>query len=357
MKKILFGGSFDPIHLGHTHMAACASEQLDADVIFLPSAAAVWKEESTPVEHKVKMVELAIKDNPRFSVDLFEVQKGEKQNYSIDTVKYFLKKYPNDEFYYLIGSDQVNAFHKWKNAKELSELVQVIYFSRPDYQLDQKNIDEYHMLRIEGEEKDISSTDIRSLKTLELDKRVIDYIVTNNLYFVAKIRDLLSERRFAHSVSVASLAYKIAMKNNVNHPERAYIAGLLHDISKEIPNKEEIMVEHYQEYIDLPRFSYHQFASEYLAKTEFAVEDKEILEAIKFHATGKDNMCELAKIIYAADKIEPTRGFDSTELINAMMKDVDSGFKIVLQANKDFLENNRKDINNSLTLKCFNYYL
>ena len=357
MKTILFGGSFDPIHLGHTHMAACASKELDADVIFLPTAAAVWKEESTPVEHKIKMVELAIEDYPRFSVDLYEVQKGDKQNYSIDTVKYFISKYPNDEFYYLIGSDQVNAFHKWKNSKELSELVQIIFFARPDYELDEKNIKEYHMKPIGGVMKDISSTDIRSLKTLELDKRVIDYIVSNNLYFMAKIRSFLSERRFNHSVSVANLAYDIAKNNGVEHPERAFIAGILHDISKEMPNKDEIMVEHYKEYSDLPKFAYHQFASEYIAKTEFAVTDKDILEAIEFHATGKDNMCELARIIYAADKIEPTRGFDSSELIKAMMNDADSGFKTVLRANKEFLENNRKDINNRLTLKCFNYYL
>ena len=212
------------------------------------------------------------------------------------------------------------------------------------------------MKPIVGVEKDISSTDIRSLKSLELDKRVIDYIVSNNLYFVSKIRSFLSERRFNHSVSVANLAYEIAIKNNIEHPESAYIAGLLHDISKEIDQKS-IMVEHYKEYSDLPRFSYHQFASEYLAKTEFAVVDEEILEAIKFHATGKDNMCELAKIIYAADKIEPTRGFDSSDLIHAMMENVDSGFKTVLQANKEFLESNRKDINNRLTLKCFEYYL
>ena len=357
MKKILFGGSFDPIHLGHTNMANCASQQFDADVIFLPTAAAVWKKESTPVEHKIKMVELAIKDYPRFKIDLYEVNKGEEQNYSIDTVKYFVSKYPDDQFYYLIGSDQVNAFHRWKDAKELSELVQIIYFSRPDYQLDQKNIEEYHMQLVVGIEKQISSTDIRSLKTLELDKRVIDYIVSNNLYFVSKIRSLLSERRFNHSVNVANLAYDIAVKNNIDHPERAFIAGILHDISKEIPNKEEIMVEHYKEYGDLPKFAYHQFASEYIARKEFGIEDKDILQAIEFHATGTDDMCELAKIIYAADKTDPSRGYDSSKLIQAMMDDVDLGFKTVLQANKDFLENNRKDINNRLTLKCFNQYL
>ena len=357
MKKILFGGSFDPIHLGHTHMALCASKQLDADVIFLPSKAAVWKKESTPVDHKIRMVELAIEDNPRFHMDLYEVRKGEEQNYSIDTVKYFVKEYPSDQFYYLIGTDQVNAFHKWKNAKELSELAQIIYFARPGYQLDENNIKEFKMMKIDGDEKEISSTHIRDLNALELDKKVLDYIVSNNLYFVSKIREFLSEKRFKHCISVANLAYDIAKKHNYKKPEDAFIAGLLHDISKEIPNKEKTMVEHYKEYADLPIFSYHQFVSEYIARTEFGIEDKDILEAIEFHATGKDNMSDLAKIIYAADKIEPTRGFDSSELIQAMMKDVDSGFKIVLKANKEFLENNRKDINNRLTLNCFKQYL
>ena len=114
MNKILFGGSFDPIHLGHINMAEQASKQLDADVIFLPSKVAVWKNDSTDINHKVNMIELAIRNYPRFHVDLYEVEKGEEQNYSIDTVRYFVNKYPEDTFYYLLGTDHVNAFHKWK---------------------------------------------------------------------------------------------------------------------------------------------------------------------------------------------------------------------------------------------------
>ena len=56
MRKILFGGAFDPIHNGHINMAELASKQLDADVIFLPTKSAVWKEASTEVKHKIKMV-------------------------------------------------------------------------------------------------------------------------------------------------------------------------------------------------------------------------------------------------------------------------------------------------------------
>ena len=117
------------------------------------------------------------------------------------------------------------------------------------------------------------------------------------------------------------------------------------------------MKEHYKEYLDLPAFAYHQFVGEYIAKNDFGVVDEDILTAIKFHATGNENMGTLAKIIYAADKIEPTRGFDSSDLIRAMMEDVDKGFVTVLKANKEFLQTHRFDINNRLTSSCFKYYL
>ena len=181
MNKILFGGSFDPIHLGHTNMAEQASKQLDADVIFLPSKVAVWKEKSTELAHRLEMMRLAIKNNPRFSIDLYEVDSDDEYNYSIDTVRYFVKEFPNDTFYYLIGTDHVNAFHKWKDAKELAKLAKIIFFARPNYQIDEENVKKYHMTPIYGSLKNVSSTDIRSFKSLELSKDVLDYIVISVL--------------------------------------------------------------------------------------------------------------------------------------------------------------------------------
>ena len=357
MNKILFGGSFDPIHLGHINMAEQASKQLDADVIFLPSKVAVWKSDSTDITHKVNMINLAIREHPRFHIDLYEVEKGEEQNYSIDTVRYFVNKYPEDTFYYLIGTDHVNAFHKWKEAEELSKLAHIIFFARPDYVLDEENVKKYGMIQIEGVPQGISSTDIRSLKSLQVDEAVLDYIMLAELYFVPKIRSFISPRRYLHSCNVADLAYEIAKANNLERPDRAYIAGILHDIGKHKENDSTIMVEHYKEYIDYPAMIKHQFIGEYLAKTEFGVVDEEILEAIKYHTTGKDNMCALAKIIYAADKIEPGRGYDSSEYIRAMMEDGEKGFITVLKANVEFFEEKGIDYNNPLTSKCIKYYL
>ena len=357
MNKILFGGSFDPIHLGHINMAVQASKQLDADVIFLPSKVAVWKTDSTDITHKVNMINLAIRDYPRFQLNLYEVEKGKEQNYSIDTVRYFVNKYPEDTFYYLIGTDHVNAFHKWKDAEELAKLANIIFFARPDYILDSENIHKFHMQQIEGCPKEISSTDIRSLKSLEVDEAVLDYIMLKELYFVPKIRSFIDTKRYVHSCNVADLAYKIAKSNKLERPDKAYIAGLLHDIGKRKENEKTIMVEHYKEFIDYPEPIKHQFIGEYLAKEEFKVVDKDILEAIKYHTTGNENMCTLAKIIYAADKIEPGRGYDSSEYIKAMMEDINNGFITVLKANIEFFNDKGINYQNPLTSKCIKHYL
>ena len=107
----------------------------------------------------------------------------------------------------------------------------------------------------------------------------------------------------------------------------------------------------------MPPFSYHQFIGEYIAKTFFGIKDEEVLKAIKYHATGNDDMNPLGKIIYSADKIEPTRGFDSSDLIESCLKNYEEGFIEVLKANKEYLTITKKDIENRLTKSCFNKYL
>ena len=215
------------------------------------------------------------------------------------------------------------------------------------------------MTQIVGIPKNISSTEIRELKSLEVDKRVIDYIVSNNLYFMPKIRHFLSEKRLTHSVSVAKLAYDIAEIHGIDRPDRYFIAGLLHDIGKEMKMDEQnrIMAELYKPYSILPKVLYHQFVGAELTKKVFGIVDEEILDAIMYHATGKKDMSMMGKVLYASDKIEPTRGFDSSDLINEMMKNIDRGFKIVLQANKEYLTDHRGDILNMLTYQCFKQYL
>ena len=360
MNKIIFGGAFDPVHNGHINMAEKASKALDGEVIFVPARISIWKTSSAPIVDKIAMLKLAIKDNPAFSIDEFEINSGREANYSIDTVKYFVQKYPKDKIFYLIGSDQVNQFHRWKDAEELSKLVQIVFYKRPGSEVDSENVKRFNMRIIEGNIKDIASADIREFKAFDVPDEVLFYIVDTELYAgVRALHALMSEHRWAHSKSVAKLAYEIAKSNKVKNPIEYYISGLLHDVGKDLPIEEQkaLTKKHFPEYQKCPEFAYHQFAGAALAKTVFKIDKKDMLEAIEFHSTGNEKMSMLAKTIYASDKIEPTRGFDSTDLINAMMKNIDDGFVKVLSANKVFLLSKGKKVDNFLTSKCFKYYL
>ena len=360
MNKILFGGAFDPVHNGHINMAEKAAKALDGEVIFIPARISVWKTSSAPTNDKIAMLELALKGKKNLSLDLYEINSGKDINYSIDTVRYFKDKYPNDKLFYLIGNDQVNEFHRWREAKELSKLAQIVFYNRPGYKVKSENIKKFHMLEINGGGIEVSSTDIRSLKSIELPDEVLFYIIEHDLYEgMVELNKIETKHRLNHSKSVAKTAYEIAKANNLENPLKVFLAGLLHDCGKDIPLEKQIELtkKNFPEYADVPKFAYHQFAGAVLAKEMFGLQDEDVLDAIKYHSTGSDNMGQISKIIYAADKIEPTRGFDSTDLINAMKNDVNEGFKIVLQANKDFLLSQGKSLKNSLTCKCFDKYL
>ena len=359
MIKIIFGGSFDPIHNGHINMALNAQKSLKGDVLFVPAPISVWKDNSVSAEHKIKMLEIAIKDIPGFYIDTYEIDSGNKTNYSIDTVRHFKNKFPNDELYFLIGTDQVNKFHLWKDADELAKLAKIAYFVRPDVKIENDNHQKFDMIKIEGPGIVAASSDIRQLINTEINPEVLLYIIEHKLYVISGLTKYIDEKRLNHSIEVAKLSYQIAKKNGVEKPIRALIAGLLHDIGKAKDKLllEKTIEEEFTEYKELPLPVLHQFYGYKIAKKVFGIVDETILNAIKYHATGNTNMDELAMIVYAADKIEPTRNFDSTDLIEAMMVGVESGFKTVLKANKEYLEQSNKDFNNALTSNCFEQYL
>ena len=363
MNYIIFGGTFDPVHNGHLRIASFSAKKFSAKIIFVPNKAPRWKEPLTDITHRKAMLEIALKKaNFEFEISNYEVNKEDDINYTIDTVKYFKTKYPNDTLYFLIGADQVNQFDKWKDAVELSKLSTIIYSSRPGFKLNENNIKAFNMVSLEFEESgDVSSSDIRELKSLDLDEDVLRYIEDNKLYFISKIAKYVSVDRLSHSIQVARLAYKIAKVNKLDNPERYYIAAILHDVGKtsKCDNADaiEFMKEHYPTYVDLPKFAYHQFIGEYIAKKDFDIKDEEVLEAIKFHCTGNSNMKRIGMVVYASDKIEPTREFDSTWLINSCLKDWYQGFIDTLTDNKKYLLGHAKDITNKLTDACFKQYL
>ena len=357
MNRIIFGGGFDPVHLGHINMALVARDTLKGEVIFVPAKVAIWKEDSISKEHKLAMLRLAIAKYDGFSIDEYELNQDDQPR-SYQTVAYFKKKYPKDKLFFLIGQDQVNSFDQWANPEEIMKNAQIVYYQRPKHIFNQANVERFKMMAIEGPVVDVSSSDIRDLKALAIDEDVLKYIEDNNLYFINKIKGYISEKRYNHSLSVAHLAYRIAKMHDLDY-QKAYIAGILHDIAKGIDKEESLalMKQFYPDNLDIGVYAYHQFLGEMIAKRDFGVVDEDILNAIKYHTTGRKNMSSLEKLIYAADTVDPLRGYDSSDLIKAMEQDLDSGFVVVLRANRDYLKVRNKSIDNPLSNECFETYL
>ncbi|SFW05757.1 Nicotinate-nucleotide adenylyltransferase [Chlamydia abortus] len=114
MKIGIFGGSFDPIHKGHLLVASEAIKSLDLDCLyFVPANKNPFKKDKSYASnlHRINMIKLAIKDNPKMQISEFETNRN-CISYTIDTVKYFRNKFKDDDLYLLIGSDNLNSLHK-----------------------------------------------------------------------------------------------------------------------------------------------------------------------------------------------------------------------------------------------------
>jgi nicotinate-nucleotide adenylyltransferase len=361
-KIIIYGGSFDPIHNGHLRLARAASLRLNADVVFVPAKDPRWKKPEASALERVDMLHLALDHDGSgaFSIDLCEMTRGGNVTYSIDTVHEFQKRYPKRELYWLLGADEVNSFPKWKAPEEIAKAVQLVYVPRPDVEVDPEIVKKYQMLKLDytlsGE---VSSSAVRNLASIDVPLSVLDYIEKNHLYFMAKLERFISGKRLAHSLSVAHLALAIAQKNKLLSPEKAYVAGLLHDLGKHLTEKEsrDIVKEHFPDYAAYPSWCLHQFTGAYLAEKEFGIHDPAILDAIEFHCTGKAHMPPLSKVIYSSDKIDPSRGYDSSKMIEACLRNYYVGFLKVLKENEKFLKKEGELESTPLSDECRDLYL
>ena len=163
-----------------------------------------------------------------------------------------------------------------------------------------------------------------------------------------KLNLMLPQGRLNHSINVADCAVKLSEIYNVD-PNKAYLAGLIHDCAKYLDKKERNdYVEKYEIYLDeLEEESSalsHSVIGSYIAKYEFGVNDEDIINAIKYHTTGRENMSMLEKIIYIADLIEEGRKFPivdrlreltyGQDLDRALLVSFDNTIKFVIDNNQ-----------------------
>ena len=137
MSIALYGGSFDPIHIGHLITAETALETYNLErVIFIPSYITPLKDRKLEASDKnrFEMTKLSTKDNMKFEVSDFEIS-NEGVSYSYNTVKYFSELYKNEKIYFIIGTDRAKDLKKWYNIEELSKLVTFVFVARDEEDL------------------------------------------------------------------------------------------------------------------------------------------------------------------------------------------------------------------------------
>lgn len=134
MKRIgLFGGSFDPVHLGHLLVAEAAREEVCLDrLYFIPAAQSPFKPEQQPSApaQRLQLLRLALAGKPWSAIDDQEVQRG-GISYTIDTVRDYACRFKEAELFYLIGADHVPQLPKWRDAAELARLAEFVVIPRP----------------------------------------------------------------------------------------------------------------------------------------------------------------------------------------------------------------------------------
>ena len=133
MKLGIFGGSFDPVHLGHLLVAQAAVEELGlARIFFIPAAQSPFKPENQPAPDaaRLQLLRLALAGKTNCEVDEQEIQRG-GISYSVDTLRDYAKRFPGAELFYLIGADNVAKLPEWREPAELARLAQFVVVPRP----------------------------------------------------------------------------------------------------------------------------------------------------------------------------------------------------------------------------------
>jgi nicotinate-nucleotide adenylyltransferase len=129
----LFGGSFDPVHLGHLLVAQAAREELSLTrLYFIPAAKSPFKPERapTPAPQRLRLLRLALAARTWCEIDDQEIRRG-GLSYTIDTVRDYSRRFPKAQLFYLIGADHAPQLPKWREARELARLVEFVVIPRP----------------------------------------------------------------------------------------------------------------------------------------------------------------------------------------------------------------------------------
>ena len=373
----IYGGTFNPPHIGHIAAAGQAADLLRLDTLLLmPDRIAPHKklpEGSASPQQRLEMLKIAAAGLPSITVSDMEL-KREGPSYTYQTILELKEQYPSDELIFVMGTDMFLSFDTWKNPNIIMKHASlgVLYRGEKDEiaEIDRKKREMEacgaRICLIENRILPISSTDLRRLLIFDcaqpyLPEGVGEYIRANGLYgtdrsyrqlpvdeLEAVTVSLLKPGRVGHVLGCRDTAVELARRWGANETDAAR-AGLLHDITKALPPQLQLTL--CQEYgIMLDAFSrknpktLHALTGSLVAERIFG-ENSAVVNAIRHHTTGKADMNLLEKIIYVADYMEPNRDFPGVERLRELaFSNMDGALKLGLEMTLELLHKQGREI-------------
>jgi len=370
MKIGLFGGSFNPIHNGHIDLAARVRVQFGLDRVLLTVAKDPPHKQlagNVDAAARLRMAEAALADAEGLEASGLELHR-EGKSYTVDTVRGLLYLYPDAEIFLMVGEDMLQNLPSWREAETLLSLVTVIATARPGVEGTLEEAAAVLRRRFHAKVffasfvgQDVSSTMVRQYiaeakPVSGLIPSEVERIVYENAYYQEetvsamqeKLRLSLNKKRYEHSIGTMREAITLAHRFGADG-KKARLAGLLHDCAR---FKQELLLLLAERYglkpdtyeREVPELLHDRLGA-LLARDEYGIADEEILDAIRCHQLCRENMTLLDKIIYLADKIEPTRDYPGVDALRAIAeKDLDRAVLACMDSVHEHLVREEKHI-------------
>lgn len=187
----LFGGTFDPPHVGHLVTAVNVRHALRLDVVVLMVANIPWQKAGsrpiTAAADRLAMVQAAVADVSGLQAGTAEIEHG-GPSYTADTLALLARDYPDSDLFTIVGDDAAAGFETWERYDEVAERSQLVVVDRPGVTVELP--ERFDWIHVEVPHLDVSSTDLRSRAR---DGRPLDYLVTDPVLDVIRARGLYAE--------------------------------------------------------------------------------------------------------------------------------------------------------------------
>ena len=354
MKIAIFGGSFNPVHNEHINIVLAAKQTLGLDkVIVVPAFISPDKSGvmTARAKDRLKMCRLAFEGADGVEISDCEIKRG-GISYSYITCRRFKKIYKYDELYFIICADQLKNFYSWKAPEEILKCVTLAVCARENAQELKDELKKFtvrfksDIVSFDYVGKAVSSTKIRTLAALGEDvSKYVPNVVKSSisdgqLYYLpelAGVKKLLTPERWRHTVGVAVTAAENCRRLRVFEID-AITAAALHDCAKYL-NEASPELAGFKCPPNVPPPVIHQYGGAYVAEHVFGVKDEGILNAIRYHTSGRENMSNLEKLIFLSDILEEGRDFGGVEKLRKLFRtDIDKCLIAALESQLKYIE-------------------